>query len=137
MDHAATIDRLVKPAICLLDTDCELLEGLAMTIEARSPDLSAMLLEEIERADICAADSLPDNVVTIGSRVTFVDGNTGEERTVKLVRPAEADSDAGAISILTPIGAALIGMVEGASIAWPYADGRDRIITVSRVKQNA
>lgn len=137
MSEAATVETLVKPDIVLLDTDCELLEGLAMGIERRSPALAAMLLEEIERAEICVAASLPGDVVTIGSRVTYKDGNSGETRTVRLVLPAEADSDTGSVSILTPIGAGLIGMRQGSSIEWPYVDGRSRTITVSQVVQDA
>lgn len=135
MTQAATIDQMVKPAIALLDTDCDLLEDLAMTVERRSPALADMLLDEINRAEICSADTLPPDVVTIGSLVSFVDDKSSEPRTVRLVLPAEADSDSGAISVLTPIGAALIGMAEGASIAWPNASGQSRVITVSRVTQ--
>ena len=137
MSEAATIESVVKPAIILLDTDCELLEGLLMGIERRSPALAAMLLEEIELAEIRTADNLPDDVVTIGSLVTYTDENTSERRTVRLVIPADADSDAGSFSILTPIGAGLVGMREGASIEWPYVDGRPRTITVTRVMQDA
>ncbi len=135
MDQATTLENVVKPAITLLDTDCDLLEGLAMSVESRSPGLAAMLLEEIERAEICSAKDLPTDVVTIGSRVSFLDEKASEPRTVQLVLPADADTDTGAISILTPMGAALIGMAEGASITWPYANGQSRVITVSRVTQ--
>jgi regulator of nucleoside diphosphate kinase len=54
---------------------------------------------------------------------------------VQLVYPAEADIEAGRISILTPIGAGLIGLREGQSILWPDREGRERRLTVVRVTQ--
>ena len=62
------------------------------------------LFEEIERAELHDAQSLPGNVVTLGSEIDFLDERTSQMRTVKLVLPAEANSGLGRISILTPMG---------------------------------
>jgi regulator of nucleoside diphosphate kinase len=50
-----------------------------------------------------------------------------------LVYPAEADIEAGRISILTPVGAGLIGLAEGASILWPDRDGHERRLRIIAV----
>jgi regulator of nucleoside diphosphate kinase len=55
---------------------------------------------------------------------------------VRLVLPAEADLDAGRISILTPVGAGLIGMRAGDEIDWPCPDGRPRILKIVDVRQS-
>jgi regulator of nucleoside diphosphate kinase len=94
-----------------------------------------MLLEEIERAELHDADSLPADVVILGSEVGFVDENTRQMRTVTLVLPAHANIAEGRISILTPMGAALYGLTAGDSIDWPDLDGNSRRIRIARVTQ--
>jgi regulator of nucleoside diphosphate kinase len=66
----------------------------------------------------------------MGSRVTFRDDVTGQVRTVKLVYPGEADVAQGTISVLTPIGAALIGLSVSQSIEWDTVSGGRRSLTV-------
>ena len=83
-----------------------------------------------------AADMPPD-VVTMGAEVEFADARSGERRAVRLVWPAEADIEAGRISVLTPIGAGLIGLSPGQSIEWPDRDGNTRRLSVLGVRQPA
>jgi regulator of nucleoside diphosphate kinase len=92
-----------------------------------------MLLDEINRAEIYASDALPPDVVTIGSEVEVRDAHTGATRKLSLVHPGEADVDAGRVSILTPMGAGLIGLKKGQSIEWPYRSGDTRLLTILRV----
>ena len=87
----------------------------------------------MERADVVTAEAIPPNVVQMGSGVVFQSDN-GETRRVRLVFPGQADIAAGRISILTPIGAALIGLSEGQSIAWKTRDGRSRQLTILAVE---
>ena len=68
----------------------------------------------------------------MGSRLRFTT-DAGEDRTVTLVFPAEADIEAGKVSILTPIGTALIGLTAGQSIDWTARDGRVHRLTVESV----
>jgi regulator of nucleoside diphosphate kinase len=70
----------------------------------------------------------------MGSTVEFR-SDTGQQRRVTLVYPGEADFAQGRISILTPIGAALIGLSPGQSIAWTSRDGRQHRLTVLSVAQ--
>ena len=92
---------------------------LALNIEHRHPVVAAMLLDEIERAELHDPETLPDDAVTLGSDVDFVDDKTHQLRKVKLVLPAHANIAEGRISILTPMGAALYGLRAGSSIVWP------------------
>jgi regulator of nucleoside diphosphate kinase len=72
-------------------------------------------------------------VVAIGRAVTYRDETTGQEHTVTPVYPEDADIARGQISILTPIGVALIGLAEGASLHWETRAGKRRILTVLHV----
>ena len=125
----------LRPPIHLLAAESDMVAGLALQIEHRQPVVAAMLLEEIERAELHEAATLPDNSVTIGSEIDFVDERTHQMRTVELVLPAFANIAQGRISILTPMGAALYGLSAGASIDWPDLDGHERRIRILRVRQ--
>ena len=135
MQDSATAEH-VNPPIHLIDTEYDIIADLALGIERRSPDLSRMLLDEIDRAEIHARDGLPPEVVSIGSEVEFLDAATGATRRVRLVLPAEADIEAGRVSILTPVGAGLIGLSKGQSINWPCPSGRPRLLKILKVTRS-
>jgi len=124
-----------RPPIHLLATESDMVANLALQTEHRHPVVAAMLLEEIERAELHDPDTLPKTAVTIGSQVDFVDEKTSQLRSVELVLPAKANIAEGRISILTPMGAALYGLAAGQSIDWPDLDGRSRRIRIMRVRQ--
>jgi regulator of nucleoside diphosphate kinase len=119
------------PAILVGANDQQRLTMLALDALQRVPDVATELLAEMERAEV--VNAVPSSVVQMGSRVTFV-ADDGQERSVVLVYPGQADIGVGRISILTPIGTALIGLSEGQSIAWTTRDGRRRRLTVLRVE---
>jgi regulator of nucleoside diphosphate kinase len=122
-----------KPSIIVSDTDQRRLTTLATDALERFPEVAEELLSEMERADVVTAEAIPPNVVQMGTDVVFQSDN-GETRRVRLVFPGQADIAAGRISILTPIGAALIGLSEGQSIAWKTRDGRWRHLTILAVE---
>lgn len=126
-----------RPRIHLLASESDLVAELALNIEHRQPVIAAMLLEEIERAELHEAGTLPEDAVTLGSEVDFVDDKTNQLRKVQLVLPVDANIAEGRISILTPMGAALYGLRAGSSIDWPDLDGNSRRITIVRVVQRA
>lgn len=131
-----TSNETARPPIRMIDTEADALTTLAIGAEERSPQVSAMLLDEIARADVQPADLVGPDVVTMHSSVEFVDEASGTMRAVQLVFPKEADISAGRVSIMTPVGAGLIGLREGQSILWPDRDGHERrlrIVKVSRV----
>ena len=130
------IDTAARPPIHLIDTEAETLANLAL---AAGPDheAAAMLIAEIERAETHTADALPAGVVTMGAAAVFVDEGTGARRGITLVYPGEADIAAGRISILTLVGAGLIGLSEGQTIRWPDRSGRERLLRIESVRPRA
>ena len=124
-----------RPALHLLTSESELVASLALQAEHKHPLVSVMLLTEIERAQLHEPGTLPPDVVALGSEVSFVDERSQQERTVHLVLPATANIEAGRVSIMTPMGAALYGMTSGTSIQWPDRGGNVRQITITHVRQ--
>ena len=124
-----------RPPIHLIAAESDMVATLALQAEDRYPVVAAMLLEEIERAELHEPGNLPVNAVTVGSKVDLIDERSHQLRTVELVLPAAADIGQGRISILTPMGAAIYGLMEGQSIDWPDLFGHERRITVLRVRQ--
>ncbi|WP_340316362.1 nucleoside diphosphate kinase regulator [Rhizorhabdus argentea] len=124
---------VVRPAIHMIDREADALADLAISVGERLPQVSALLMEEISRAEIYSAGDLPAGVVSMNAFVEFVDGSSGATRTVQLVFPADADISNGRVSILTPVGAGLIGLRQGQSILWPDREGKERVLTIVRV----
>lgn len=125
-----------RPPIIMIAAEADALADIALGVRDRHPHVSRMLLEEIDRADTRdAADDVPDDVVTMGSTVEFQDEKSGERHVVELVYPKDADIGAGRLSILTPVGAGLIGLRTGQSISWPDRTGKERLLTIARVKR--
>ena len=124
-----------RPPVHLLASESDRVATLALQSERSQPLVSAMLLEEIERAELHDPETMPPGHARLDSYVTFVDEKTARKREVQLVLPAEADIAEGRISILTPMGAALYGLAEGACISWPDLDGNERPIRVMEVRR--
>lgn len=121
------------PRIRIGEADYESLVRLANAALDRSPDVADELLSEIERAEIVDGRKLKPDVIRMGSRATYR-MDEGEERTVTLVYPAQANIEEGRISILTPVGAALIGLKAGQSMPCRMRDGRQHKLTVMQVQ---
>ena len=124
-----------RPPIHLLASESDMIASLALQAEHRYPVVAAMLLEEIERAELHEPGSLPEDAITLGSEVEFIDERTHQLRRVELVMPADANISLGKISILTPVGAALYGLRKEQSIDWPDLSGDVRKIRIVRVRQ--
>ena len=125
-----------KPNIRISKSDHARLSAVASTVAARNPEASDELLAELERARIVADGWVSADTVQMGSTVTFKP-DTGDAKTVTLVFPGGADISEGKVSILTPIGTALIGLSAGQSIMWTARDGRRHERTVLAVSQPA
>ena len=93
---------------------------------------AAPLADELSRADVVPEERMPANVVRMHSRVTYLDENSGRRREVELVYPEEADPTRGKISVLAPVGSALLGLAEGQSIEWSFPHGGLRRLRVER-----
>jgi regulator of nucleoside diphosphate kinase len=125
-----------KPNIRISKADHARLSALANTIAAHDPDISDELLAELERARLIPDGYVSTDIVQMGTMVTFKP-DTGDTKTVTLVFPGDADISKGKISILTPIGTALLGLSVGQSITWIARDGQLHELSVLAVKQLA
>lgn len=119
------------PSIAMSAADYERLAELAR-VAARQFPAAEFLAQELERAEI-VTDRPLRGVVQMGSRVRYRDDVTRQERVVELVYPAQADIAEGRVSVLTPVGAALIGLSVGQSITWRLPNGGVRSLTVLEV----
>lgn len=125
-----------RPPIIVGETDAERLTALALQMEARHPDVAGLLLDELERARIRPDARVPEGVVGMASLVDYVDEAHGQApRTVRLVYPAEADIAEGRVSVMTHVGAGLLGLTQGQSILWPDREGRRRALRVVGVRR--
>ena len=122
-----------RPPIRVTETELKRLIRLAEAAMAHAPDVAEELLDEMDRATIIDADVPPRGVVGINSTVTYRT-DTNETRRLKLVMPLEADISQDKVSILTPIGVALIGLSEGHTMDWKSRDGKIHSLTVLRVE---
>ncbi len=118
------------PPITLSFDEADRLSELADATSRANPELSAFLEREISRAAIVEARKVPANVVRIGSHVTFRDSD-GTIAEVTLVLPGDADVNQGKVSVLTPVGAALIGMKAGQTISFAARRGTRQITVLT------
>lgn len=112
-----------KPPLLMSRLDVERIESLLETPAAQNVDTSA-LEAELERATIVEPAQMPPDVITMNSTARFLDETSGEERELTLVFPRDADGSAEKVSILAPVGSALLGLHVGDSIEWPLPGGR-------------
>ena len=124
-----------NPKVVINADDLAHLEGLADGMMRRHPALADRLFDEIGRARIVAPAKMPKNVVSMGSTVTYRDETTGQEKSVTLVYPEQADITQLRVSVMTPIGVALLGLAEGASFYWDTRENQRRMLTIISVAQ--
>jgi regulator of nucleoside diphosphate kinase len=120
--------------ITLTVADRERLERVANASMVRFPQTSDYLAREVERARI-QADHDSRGFVRMGYCVEFRDDATGQVRRMTLVYPDQADVTAGKISVLTPVGVALIGLSKNQSIEWQTPAGSWRSLTVLSIRE--
>lgn len=121
-------------------TDYQRLRRLIASASARDLAAAEALEEELDRADVVVAESIAGNVVTMNSRLVFEDEQAGQTREVSLVYPEDSDPAQGRISVLAPIGSALLGLSVGQVIDWPLPRGqvkRLRIIEITYQPEEA
>lgn len=113
--------------------DVRRLEMLLAQGDAQAMGTLDRLEHEIGRADVREPSAIPHDVVTMNSVVACRDASTGETRELRLVYPRDADASRGHVSVLAPVGAALLGLSVGQSIDWPLPGGRSTRLTASAV----
>jgi len=93
----------------------------------RKSEYLEKLQEELDRAEIVPSQEIPSDVITMNSIVCLVDLDTGEEETYTLVFPENADIKQGKISVLAPIGTAMLGYEVGDVFEWEVPAGKRRL----------
>ncbi|MGO4702456.1 nucleoside diphosphate kinase regulator [Dyella sp. 2RAB6] len=123
----------IKPPIVISSRDLDRIEALLERMTPAQAQGHAALREELERAEVRAPQDMPPDVVTMNSRVTAQDESQGERHgerlELTLVYPAAAGG-AGHVSVLAPVGSALLGLAKGQHIDWPMPDGKRRRLRV-------
>ncbi len=111
------------PGVILSSVDASRLEKLLESLSARSFPGKDALEAELARASIVEPKDMPPDVVTMNSEVRFRVLNSGSERCLRLVYPKDADDTGRTVSVLAPVGSALLGLSCGDEIDWPTPDG--------------
>lgn len=111
------------PNIVISERDAERLEALLARMPAGAFPGKAALEGELDRADIVEPQDIPPTVVTMNSRIRFRVASSNEEFTLTLVYPREVDESGGTISVLAPVGSALLGLSQDDEIEWPKPGG--------------
>lgn len=124
----------VPPSLIISSRDFDRLEQLLDSPALRRHPAAIALLEELSRAEVVPPDQVPEGVVTMRSTVECDDEITGEHHRLTLVYPHEANVDSGHVSVLTPVGSALLGMSVGQSIDWQAPGGRALRLRVTSIK---
>lgn len=113
----------MRPDIVVSSLDMERLEALFDSLPAAEASKHAGLLDELSRAEVVEPDAVPPDVVTMNSRVRFELDGRPEQFGMSLAYPKDMDGSGSKISILTPVGTALLGLKIGESIQWQRLDG--------------
>ena len=114
---------MTRPAIIINEFDAErIVRLLEQPAYANSPVANA-LNDELARAQMCAPEAMPHDVVSMNSQVRFRDLTTGEERVRTLVFPAQMTDSSSQLSVMAPVGAALLGLRTGSTIHWELPGG--------------
>lgn len=106
---------------------------LGGTLLDRLGRVGEFLLRKLTRANVVPDDAVPPTVVTMDSRVRFRDDASGRVTVARLVYPSEVSLEEPCISVLTPVGAALLGLSQGDSIDYETPDGRLKTLTLLEV----
>ncbi|SFJ51366.1 nucleoside diphosphate kinase regulator [Aerobium aerolatum] len=122
-----------KPGIVVNKSDHARLLQLANGLLDRKPDMAEELLSELERARVVERGEMLQTTVQMGSTIEY-QNQDGQIRTLTLVYPADADIAQGKVSILTPVGTAVLGLRAGQTMEWVAADGRSSTLTVVSVQ---
>lgn len=116
----------------LLITDQDY-ERLALLVQHAETKSSASLEEELARAKVVSQKEIPNDVVTMNSKIKFIDLDSKKISEITLVYPKDADVTKNRVSILAPVGIALIGLRKGQFIDWPMPNGQSRRLQVTEI----
>lgn len=114
---------MTRPAIIINEFDAERIDRLLEQPAWSASPVAEALNAELDRAQMCTPEAMPHDVVSMNSQVRFRDLTTGEERVRTLVFPAQMTDSNTQLSVLAPVGAALLGLRVGSTIHWELPNG--------------
>lgn len=124
-----TLAEQALPKIVLSSLDLDRLDQLLSRLPATDP-ARLQLEQELDRGAVVEPAAMPANIVTMNSTVRLRLLKTGEEPCLTLVYPKDLDASGDKVSVLAPVGSALLGLSEGDQIHWPMPDGEIQPIQV-------
>jgi regulator of nucleoside diphosphate kinase len=119
-----------EPPIVITEADLARLMRVIESASERDAAAAEALEGELDRAQVVPSEYVPGEAVTMNSRITFQDEESGKRRSITVVYPHDADPRRGRISVLAPIGSALLGLSIGQRIEWPLPNGNKRVLRV-------
>lgn len=122
-----------SPTLTINELDLERLEELLERPEFRQLATARALTEELDRATLVSPKDMPADVVTMNSQVRFRDLSDNSTHVRTLVYPQRADSAADTLSVLAPLGAALLGLSAGQEINWRLPGGGNTNLRVEEI----
>lgn len=123
----------MRPEITISSLDSERLCDLIDSLPRDSVAGIVELEEELGRATIVEPEEVPPSIVTMNSTVRFFVESTDKEFELTLVYPGDVDSSGKTISILAPVGSALIGLSIGDEIEWPKPGGGSLKVKITEI----
>ncbi len=122
-----------RPKIVISSRDLQRLEKLLEDMPANAFSGMAELEAELTRAQVVEPEQIPDNIVTMNSTVRFSIDDSNDILLRILVYPKSLDDSGDKISVMAPVGSALLGMPEGGEIEWPRPGGGSMRIKVHEI----
>jgi regulator of nucleoside diphosphate kinase len=122
----ATLTQTATPVI-LLKNDFEVLNGFVKNLQGmqvNEKENFSKLYEELKKAQIVDAENFPGDIVRLNSTVVIKDLKTKRDMTITIVLPQKADIKQKKVSVLAPIGTALIGFRKGQTVSWQVPSGK-------------
>lgn len=123
----------MRPPIAIDANHFARLSALSSLTNGPMTEVCEYLREELDRAHVLPTEKLRPDIVSIGSQVEFRDEHTGKSQVVILVYPHDADITRRRVSVLTPVGAALVGLSVNQTISFHTRSGERRELTVLKV----
>jgi regulator of nucleoside diphosphate kinase len=125
----------MRPSIAVDANHFARLSALSSLTSGPMMEVCDFLREELDRAHVLPAEQLRPDIVNLGSQVEFRDEQTGKVQQVILVYPLDADITRRRVSVLTPVGAALLGLSVNQTISFHIRTGESRELTVLTVSR--
>ncbi|WP_430010373.1 nucleoside diphosphate kinase regulator [Methylophaga lonarensis] len=122
-----------KPNIIVSEQDAERLDKLLASLPEKEFSAREALEAELDRAEILPSTEMPNDVVTMNSTVRFRVSSSKDDFCLTLVYPKDMDDSGNKISILAPVGSALLGLRQGDEIEWPGSDGRMMQVRIEEI----